>query len=34
MNRNCFWLTEEKFSRLQALLPTDMRGKQQSMAAG
>jgi transposase len=27
MNRNCFWLTEEQFSRLQALLLTDTRGK-------
>ncbi|ESW63643.1 hypothetical protein X772_36290 [Mesorhizobium sp. LSJC280B00] len=27
MNRDYFWLTEEQFSRLQALLPTDTRGK-------
>ncbi len=27
MNRNYFWLTEEPFLRLQALLPTDARGK-------
>jgi transposase len=27
MDRDYFWLTEEQFSRLQALLPTDTRGK-------
>ena len=27
MNRDCFWLTEEQFARLEALLPTDTRGK-------
>jgi transposase len=27
MNRNCFWLTEDQFARLEALLPTDTRGK-------
>ena len=27
MNRDCFWLTEDQFSRLAPLLPTDTRGK-------
>ena len=27
MNRNHFWLTEDQFARLEALLPTDTRGK-------
>jgi transposase len=27
MNRNCFWLTEDQFARLEPLLPTDTRGK-------
>ena len=27
MNRNCFWLTERQFARLEPLLPTDTRGK-------
>jgi transposase len=27
MNRDYFWLTEEQFGRLAALLPTDTRGK-------
>ena len=27
MNRNHFWLTEKQFGRLEALLPTDTRGK-------
>src|SRR4051812_19145204 len=27
MNRDCFWLTEEQFSRLAPLLPSDTRGK-------
>ena len=27
MNRDCFWLTEDQFARLQPLLPTDTRGK-------
>ena len=27
MNRNCFWLTEDQFSRLAPLLPSDTRGK-------
>jgi transposase len=27
MNRDCFWLTEEQFARLEGLLPTDTRGK-------
>ena len=27
MNRGCFWLTEDQFSRLAPLLPSDTRGK-------
>ena len=27
MNRDFFWLTEDQFSRLAPLLPTDTRGK-------
>ena len=27
MNRDHFWLTEKQFGRLEALLPTDTRGK-------
>jgi transposase len=27
MNRDCFWLTEDQFSRLAPLLPSDTRGK-------
>ena len=27
MNRHCFWLTADQFARLEALLPTDTRGK-------
>ena len=27
MNRNYFWLTEDQFGRLEALLPRDTRGK-------
>ena len=27
MNRNHFWLTDDQFARLEALLPTDTRGK-------
>ncbi len=27
MNRDCFWLTEDQFERLEVLLPTDTRGK-------
>ena len=27
MNRHHFWLTEEQFAQLEALLPTDTRGK-------
>ena len=27
MNCDCFWLTEDQFSRLAPLLPTDTRGK-------
>ena len=27
MNRDQFWLTEDQFSRLAPLLPTDTRGK-------
>ena len=27
MNRDCFWLTEDQFSRLVPLLPSDTRGK-------
>ena len=27
MNRDCFWLTKERFARLRPLLPTDTRGK-------
>ena len=27
MNRDQFWLTEDQFSRLEPLLPTDTRGK-------
>ena len=27
MNRDCFWLMEDQFSRLAPLLPTDTRGK-------
>ena len=27
MNRDCFWLTEDQFSRLAPLLPNDTRGK-------
>lgn len=26
MNRDCFWLTEDQFSRLAPLLPSDTRG--------
>jgi transposase len=26
MDRDCFWLNEEQFSRLEPLLPTDTRG--------
>jgi len=34
MNRNYFWLTEDQFGRLEALLPRDTRGKPRSMTAG
>jgi transposase len=27
MNRHCFWLTADQFARLEALLPTDTRGR-------
>ena len=27
MSRDCFWLTDDQFSRLAPLLPTDTRGK-------
>ena len=27
MNRDCFWLTEDQYSRLAPLLPSDTRGK-------
>jgi len=27
MNRDCFWLTEDQFTRLEPLLPADTRGK-------
>src|SRR4051794_8270439 len=27
MSRECFWLTEDQFSRLAPLLPSDTRGK-------
>ena len=27
MNRHCFWLTTDQFARLEALLPTDTRGR-------
>jgi transposase len=27
MDRNCFWLDEEQFARLEPHLPTDTRGK-------
>ena len=27
MNRDYFWLTEDQFARLEALLPTDTRGR-------
>ena len=27
MNRECFWVTEQQFSRLEPHLPTDTRGK-------
>ena len=27
INRDCFWLTEDQFSRLAPLLPSDTRGK-------
>ena len=27
MNRDCFWLTEDQFSRLAPILPSDTRGK-------
>ena len=27
MNRDCFWLSEEQFSRIERHLPTDTRGK-------
>ena len=27
MNRDCFWQTENQFSRLAPLLPSDTRGK-------
>jgi hypothetical protein len=34
MNRDYFWLIEEQFGRLAALLPTDTRGKRRVMIAG
>ena len=27
MDQSCFWLSDEQFSRLEPLLPTDTRGK-------
>ena len=27
MNRDCFWLTKDQFTRLKPLLPSDTRGK-------
>lgn len=27
MNRDCFWLTDEQFARIEPHLPTDTRGK-------
>jgi len=27
MDRNCFWLTDDQFMRLEPLFPTDTRGK-------
>jgi transposase len=27
MNRDCFWLTNEQFAKIEAHLPTDTRGK-------
>ena len=27
MNRDCFWLTDEQFAKIEPHLPTDTRGK-------
>ena len=27
MNRDCFWLTDEQFAKIEPYLPTDTRGK-------
>lgn len=27
MNRDCFWLTDEQFAKIETHLPTDTRGK-------
>ena len=34
MNRDCFWLTEDQFARLEPLLPTERVASRGSMIAG
>ena len=34
MNRDCFWLTEDQFSRLAPLLPSDTEASLGSMTGG
>jgi hypothetical protein len=34
MNRDCFWLTDKQFARIQPHLPTDTRASRASMIGG